>query len=137
MCKNVVLLRPHHLLCIAHFVGNGYDDRFIANMTKVISTLDKDNPLVRLVVGEDSICRACPHNIDGICEQDHKVRRYDASSLSLCGLHEDDELPWYHLLRLAEDRILDAGQLCMVCGDCGWYSLCEEIRSKKSNKKLL
>ena len=128
MCKETTL-RPHHILCISHFIGNGYDERFVLNMTEIVTALSNDNPHVALVVGADAICSACPHNTQGGCDQQEKVVRYDTACLSLLGLHEGDTLPWQQLHRLAKDHILDAGRLVKVCGDCGWYALCEKTRN--------
>ncbi len=123
MCKPLTL-RPHHVLCISHFIGSGYNEHFVRNMTEVISILNNDNPDVTLVVGADAICCACPHAIQMGCDQQEKVVRYDTACLTLCGLREGDTLQWQQLCRLARNRILDTGRLAEVCGDCGWYALC-------------
>ncbi len=130
MCKPLTL-RPHHVLCIAHFIGNGYDERFVLNMTKIIAALNNDNPHITLAVGADAICSACPHNSQGLCDEQEKVVRYDTACLSLLGLDKQDTLPWQQLRHLAGERILDAGRLVDVCGDCGWYALCERIRNDR------
>ena len=39
MWDKPVLLRPHHGLCLAHFVGEGYSGPFAENMGQVLSAL--------------------------------------------------------------------------------------------------
>lgn len=34
-----VRLRPHHLLCMQTFVGNGYSEAFVENMKQVLARL--------------------------------------------------------------------------------------------------
>ena len=60
-------LRPHHGLCTAYFVGEGYSGGFKQHMGEVLSVLSPDDP-VQLTVGVDEICSACPHNKNGVCE---------------------------------------------------------------------
>lgn len=130
MFSDPITLRPHHILCIAHFVGRGYDAPFTANMTRVIDYLHKENPPVKLVLGADIICSACPHNHAGICTHTKKVALYDTRCLSLCGLSADDTLDWRQLQDTARRSILDAGLLCRVCDGCGWFELCQGVHRK-------
>lgn len=128
MCGNPVLLRPHHVLCIAHFIGRGYSKAFTHNMARVITLLHKNDPPVLPVCGTDVLCAACPHNRNGLCEQHGKVRGYDTACLTLCGITENTPLRWSALTRLAHTRILDAGRLGEVCANCEWFSLCSSLR---------
>ena len=64
----------------------------------------EENPLVRLTDQADEICRACPNNLCGQCESAEKVRRYDRTVLSLCGLTPGDVLPYRELA----ERVLAA-----------------------------
>ena len=84
-------LRPHHGMCMAYFVGHGYSDGFTAHMGALLASLGPERP-VRLVVGTDAVCGACPNNLDGLCDKPELVASYDRAVLSLCGLGEGDEL---------------------------------------------
>ena len=61
-----VLLRPHHGMCLAYFKGEGYSDGFSAHMKDVLDELQKGMN-VRLHVGIEEICSACPNNREGRC----------------------------------------------------------------------
>lgn len=120
----IIPLRPHHGLCIQHFTGKGYSGQFVTNMTGVINTLRSVQPLIRLVCGADAICAACPHDQGGVCEHSDKVCGYDTRCLSMCGLAENDVLPWAEFACTVRVRILDRGRLREVCAGCGWLSIC-------------
>ena len=85
----------------------------------------EENPLVRLTDQADEICRACPNNLCGQCESAEKVRRYDRTVLSLCGLTPGDVLPYRELAERVLGSILIPGRREGICGDCQWTDLCQ------------
>ncbi len=119
-----LLLRPHHLLCTEFFKGYGYSDGFSANMSEVISMLNADDPAVTLTAGTDIICRKCPHNSGGRCDSCEKVGGYDLAVLELLWLCEGDTALWSELKKAAREKIISAGKLLSVCGDCQWFYIC-------------
>lgn len=119
-----IALRPHHLLCIGYFRGNGYSPAFVENMQRVIARLEKEDPAVTLVCGGDVLCASCPHDAFGRCDSADKVDRYDAAVLRLCGLREGDRARWSYLRRLVVERILRPDLRPSVCGGCQWETLC-------------
>ena len=119
-----IALRPHHLLCIRYFRGNGYSPAFVENMQRVIARLEKEDPAVTLVCGADGLCASCPHDADGRCDSADKVDRYDAAVLRLCGLREGERARWSDLRRLVVERILRPDLRPSVCGGCQWETLC-------------
>ncbi len=122
--ERAVQLRAHHLLCTEFFKGYGYSDDFSVNMSEVISMLNSGDPEVTLTAGADVICRGCPHNKDGICDSQEKVRRYDLAVLELLGVYEGNTAVWSELKKSARERIIAAGKLSQICGDCQWFHIC-------------
>lgn len=116
-------VRAHHGLCMSFFEGKGYSDSFTANMAEKKMMLEKD-PLVRIVDHVDEICRACPHNIDGVCSSLGKVAKYDSEVLERCGIKSGTIMLWSDFVKRVYDNIIDAKRLSEVCGDCQWYSIC-------------
>lgn len=114
-------IRPHHGLCAEFFRGIGYSGEFAENMGRVLEKLDRENPPVRLVIREDVICARCP-NI-GKCGE--KAVRYDKRVLEICGLAEGTELLWQDHRRSVREKIVLAGRLEGVCGDCIWADICK------------
>ena len=124
MDEAVIPLRAHHGLCLRFFQGKGYIGAFVENMARKKAMLE-ENPLVRLTDQADEICRACPNNLCGQCESAEKVRRYDRTVLSLCGLTPGDVLPYRELAERVLGSILIPGRREDICGDCQWTDLCQ------------
>lgn len=118
-------LRPHHLLCISFFEGKGYSPEFVHNMTKLIEALDASSQ-IRLKIGADQICSSCPNNKETGCDSGSKVNRYDKAVLAFCGLKAGQFFPFDKLMKLADAKIIRAGKLSSVCGDCQWSVICQK-----------
>ena len=123
MSSNPLLLRPHHGMCMAYFVGRGYSGGFSAHMAALLEALAPESP-VRLTVGTDAVCAACPNNTDGLCDKPELVAGYDRAVLELCGLGEGYILSFGDFTALVQERILDQGIRREICGGCQWDGIC-------------
>lgn len=143
-------IRGHHLLCMQHFQGYGYDERFVANLGRIIQEL-RENPAspVLLTDTADEICRACPRLVGGECwpEAHNGVLSHQSGDKgngppgSIPGkppAGERDRMI-LHFLGLAPGTVVDYAlahqtarallqrkSLRTLCGDCAWISLCED-----------
>lgn len=127
-------VRPHHGMCLAFFVGEGYSDGFSAHMAQVLLRLEGEDPVVQVVPWTDEICAACPNNENGVCRSVGKVDRYDREVLTRCGLAPGTQLRWSAFSGLVWDRILKPGQRREICGGCQWNALCakqEELNGSR------
>lgn len=124
-------LRPHHGMCMAYFVGRGYSDGFSAHMAALLEALVPGSP-VRLTVGTDAVCAACPNNRGGLCDKPELVAGYDRAVLELCGLREGEELPFGEFTALVQARVLAPGLRRGICGDCQWDGICSVQPSRWS-----
>jgi hypothetical protein len=43
--KEIIKLRPHHLLCTQGYSGKGYDEKFVLNMTYLTARMREDPEL--------------------------------------------------------------------------------------------
>ena len=126
-------LRFHHLLCILGFRGLGYDKRFIQGMEGVIRKIKKNPDLeIRLIEGCDDICRACPFNIDGHCENEvvggeERVRGRDRQVAERLDLKAKDVLIIKEILDSVKKKVKPS-DLPVICKDCPWLKMgyCEE-----------
>ncbi len=132
-CNEPVNIRPHHGLCIAFFEGKGYSADFTANMTKVISKLKSNDPIIKIAAGADVICGSCPHSLDGVCESIENVERYDRGVLKLCGFSAGDELHWSEFSGTVFRSIISAGKTAEVCGGCSWRYICADKADKMTS----
>ncbi len=131
------VLRPHHALCALFFEGKGYNRAFIENMTNFLG-----NPARLLQVTEacDILCRACPHNHDGLCRDEAKGSLFDQRILSMVGEFPqgDQPSPLNELCQIVYDGILKRGLLAEVCGECEWAALCQgKWQRSEFNRRLL
>lgn len=123
-----LLLRPHHGLCLLHFVGKGYSDAFTANLAEKVAHLhEHPDTKVKICTGADSICAHCPHRRGTACESS-KPPRYDRAVLQYSGLEEGQQLTWSELQQ--KMRFVAHTHLQEICGDCEWYTLCAELETK-------
>lgn len=127
--NRAVRLRPHHGMCLAYFVGEGYSGGFSAHMGRVLSSLSPETA-AELTAGADAICAQCPNSHGGLCETEEKVRRYDRAVLERCGLEEGETLPFGAFTSLVQRRILAPGLRRDICGDCQWDALCANVPSR-------
>ena len=121
-------LRPHHGLCLQHFVGKGYNQPFADNMARVVRLLAQ-NPRQEIELCADSVddvlCNYCPRNIDDVCAAEVKASRFDTACLQICGFAIGQRLPWEDFRRALRRDIIDAGRLGEVCAGCEWLAVCQ------------
>ncbi|ARP51197.1 MULTISPECIES: DUF1284 domain-containing protein [Caproicibacterium] len=118
-------LRPHHGLCLLHYIGRGYSDAFTQNMSKkAVHLREEPDTEIVLCTQTDSLCDSCPNRCGTHCSSE-KPKRYDEAVLRLCGLQAAQTLPWRELRRRC--RQLAQSGMESVCGDCQWFTLCREV----------
>lgn len=101
----LVVLRPHHLLCVQGFRGLGYSPEFVDNMQGVVAALRQRSVLVRIEVPPDVICDSCPHLVARrVCSRGTPADR-DQAVLSVLKVRLGVEKPWGEwLIRDLSDR---------------------------------
>lgn len=137
----VVRLRPHHLLCLQNFRGNGYSADFVRKMTQVSRLLQSPSrqeessaipsskaprAAICLTKGSDDLCESCPNCIDGRCSSE-KPARFDSLVLETSGFSYGQLLP--DGMKTAGVPAMSRELLMTCCPDCQWLSLCLEICS--------
>ncbi|MCM1314151.1 MAG: DUF1284 domain-containing protein [Prevotella sp.] len=111
-------LRPHHALCINFFEGKGYSNEFTENMTRIIENF-RENPIIEITTGHDVICSKCT------CTDCHdKALSYDMKVIDICGI--SGKISWKNLQKTIHEKIISAGKLKEICGNCQWFYICEK-----------
>lgn len=119
-----IRLRPHHLLCIQGFRGQGYSPTFIANMARLKDMLS-GNPetSVKIVDNADEVCSFCPHLDSGSCMRPGlQVEKLDRTVMAKLGLTAGETGPWSKYIDSVRQKV-DPAALSNVCGDCSWIDL--------------
>ena len=122
-------IRPHHGMCLAYFIGNGYSIGFAAHMQEMLELFLKNIP-VRLVVETDEICSACPNNREGSCLDIQKIQQYDRAVLRECGFTEGQEMRFLQFAEKVQEKIIHAEKREKICGDCQWNAICKSQKSR-------
>ena len=134
------LLRPHHGMCLAFFIGEGYSDAFTENMACVLERLEGGD-IVCLKAECDEICKACPNKKDSAgdgssektascCVSEQKVAAYDMAVLKECGLKEGEIISFTEFAALVQERIIASGKRKGICEGCSWNYICESAKSR-------
>jgi len=78
---------------------------------------------IKIVVGTDDICSACPHISAGMCGRpDQTVDDLDRRVMARLAMDKDHAMTWSAIQSTIRDRIepVDLGE---VCHDCRWLDL--------------
>jgi len=119
-----ISLRPHHLLCIQGFRGQGYSPSFVANMARLIDRLEADpEQEIQIVTSADDVCSSCPHLDAGVCVRpDSKVDEIDGRVLENLKIADGDKLTWSMLLQTIDEKV-QSSELDTICDGCRWVDL--------------
>ena len=122
----MIILRPHHLLCLQKFTGHGYNSQFTSHMLSLVRKL-KSNPetSISLTCKCDHLCSACPNRQNNNCTSSGKVLRMDLGVLDICQFQLEKEQDWLSLSSTAKDLILETKEFVNICGQCQWFDLCK------------
>lgn len=107
----------------------GYSEGFVASLAGIVARL-RDDPgvRVRVRVGADAVCRACPSLSAGGCVRyGQGVVRQDARVAGVLGVASGDEMTWADL-RARVRTAVAPDDLADLCGNCPWlpYGVCAE-----------
>ena len=132
MTKDIINLRPHHLLCILNFVGMGYSPHFVRIIKDVKRKLEQDAVYVRLVEGQDDVCASCPNA--KACEGLKYISLIDDKVLKAADLRYGAVYAAKELLCLIETSItLDL--LDIICRECAFFYKCKSIYSQRVSEQ--
>lgn len=120
-------LRGHHVLCLAHFKGKGYSERFVKNAEGIVENLRKNAEVV-LTKSADDLCKECPYFTGKGCGKPNfgelKAEKMDESVLSSIGVDPGGRKRAQQIYELTcrNQNILEVME--DFCSDCEWKELC-------------
>lgn len=132
--KFMLRIRPHHILCMRAYSGNGYSEEFKAKMENIINeikaynkflqvdNLKKEMNEVELVFHTDSICEECPNKLDeNLCSSQDKVELLDLKVASHFNLKEG----FYNYSELESLVYNNIKEIIFddICKECEWYGV--------------
>lgn len=131
-------IRPHHILCMRAYRGNGYSKEFSKKMEEVIKSINAYNKFlnieckqnikqVKIVYSTDSICERCPNKVNNnLCSSQEKVNLIDLKVVKYFdikeGIHNYNDLENLVYSNINEKIFND------ICSSCEWYGVtnCKE-----------
>ena len=114
-------LRPHHLLCIQAYEGNGYSEAFVLNMNEVVDLLNgEQDVLIELNQSLDVLCEHCPHALAQTCDTEQKVQTMDQKVLQHFNL-KCGKQSYRQAIQVIQNQITPK-VLEDICGHCSWYA---------------
>ncbi|HOP08680.1 MAG TPA: DUF1284 domain-containing protein [Candidatus Methanofastidiosa archaeon] len=122
--KEIVNIRPHHLLCIINFDGLGYSTEFVEKLRVVKEKIDEDSIVIRLTEGQDDICKTCPNRMK--CSQMNYTRILDKKVMIATDLEYGKEYGAAKLIDIIKSKIT-WNLLNMICENCAFYYKCKKI----------
>ncbi|WP_315166330.1 DUF1284 domain-containing protein [Metaclostridioides mangenotii] len=126
----MIKIRPHHILCMRAYQGNGYSEEFNINMKKVIIDVDLYNRAynktpdiykdtqVELIFGLDSLCGSCPNNLGEECRSQENISRLDKKVIEIFDLKEG-----LYLYKELEEKVfnyMNSDFYNQICSKCEW-----------------
>ena len=120
-----LVLRGHHLLCLQGFLGYGYDEDFVKNMTEINFSRKQKDTLISLTNENDAICRSCPNLKNNLCQnekQDETIKAMDNEVLSK--LNPTKEYNSLELFEKVENIFNSKESVYKICSECMWHDKC-------------
>jgi len=122
-----ILLRPHHLICMHGFVGNGYSDEFAKHFAAVICQIKNGEAVIQVTHNLDDVCSTCPNVCHTVCDNQKMVEDLDKAYEEVLAVHENELLMWDELLERIRTH-LTIEKFHEICPHCSWkqFGYCEK-----------
>jgi hypothetical protein len=126
----MIKIRPHHILCMRAYQGNGYSEEFNINMKKVIKDVDLYNRIynknpdiskdtqVELIFGLDSLCCSCPNKLGEECRSQENINSVDKNTIEIFDLKEG--VYFYKELEEKVYKNINSDFFDQICSKCEW-----------------
>lgn len=127
-------IRPHHILCMRAYSGNGYSEEFKIKIEGIIKEIQAYNEFlqvdnlkeeikeVELVFYTDSICEKCPNKLgENLCSSQEKVNLLEIKVINHFNLKEG-----IYNYKDLEDLVYGSINECIfddICKECEWYGI--------------
>lgn len=127
-------IRPHHILCMRAYSGNGYSEEYKIKIEGIIKEIQAYNEFlqvdnlkeeikeVELVFYTDSICEKCPNKLgENLCSSQEKVNLLDFKVINHFNLKEG-----VYNYKDLEDLVYGSINECIfddICKECEWYGI--------------
>lgn len=131
--EEVLILRPHHLLCTQGYSGNGYSPEFVEHMNDVVERLRHGDDRIKITFSTDTLCSCCPNKLgENKCVSQDKVKWFDDKVIEYFGI-EEKEYRYREIIKEIDRKMTD-GIMDDICMRCSWYPVSACRKNIMSNK---
>ena len=131
--EEVLILRPHHLLCTQGYSGNGYSPEFVEHMNDVVERLRHGDDRIKITFSTDTLCSCCPNKLgENKCVSQDKVKWFDDKVIEYFGI-EEKEYRYREIIKEIDGKMTD-GMMDDICMRCSWYPVSTCRKNIMSNK---
>jgi hypothetical protein len=137
-----IRIRPHHLLCMLTFAGEGYGAEFIANFARIARLISSGEQTVEIVFAPDDICAplladpACHCRNATVAERD-RLAAEALTDLLHQPIEQNARLQLDHPTLDRMRQAFAAGTIRQACKGCEWSPLCDKIAADAFRKTSL
>jgi hypothetical protein len=134
-----VRLRPHHLLCMLTFAGEGYTPEFVANFAAIVRRIGAGEP-IELIDGSDDVCAPLEASGDTHCANASVGRRDRSALLALAEAGLPVAIRPFAIDAERLDTMRRAfadGTVRGACRGCEWSDLCTSIAASGFSASVL
>ncbi len=124
-----ITLRTHHVICIQSFIGKGYSNKFIENLSNIINYLKLNNnqKCIKLSNNCDDICKCCPNKLhSNTCRKEEFIKHLDESYKQICNFDYNTQYSLEELNNIIKNN-LTIDKFKNVCGNCEWFFICSKL----------
>ncbi|MEG9884023.1 MAG: DUF1284 domain-containing protein [Hyphomicrobiales bacterium] len=126
-----VALRPHHLLCLLTYSGEGYNSAFVANFDSIAERIGQGED-IHVVCGPDDICAVLLDEPDCHCLEERARERDRLAAVDIeAASGQAVDTGGAFVLDVAAlgslRRAFSRGAIRKACRGCEWEGLCTRI----------
>tara|TARA_Y100001001_G_C7977147_1_gene298021 strand:+ start:495 stop:1016 length:522 start_codon:yes stop_codon:yes gene_type:complete len=146
--KTMITLRPHHLLCILTYIGEGYSRDFTQNMTQIVERINQGERDILICEGPDDICApridAMRSGKDPECHcLTSRITKRDRAAAKELEAILGQTIQNGSILILSCEKIAQLrhafrqGEIRKACRDCQWFDLCTKTINQCDDDKMV
>lgn len=146
MADTILRFRPHHLLCMLTYKGNGYSKSFVENFDLLIERMNTSSVTLEICKGPDDICapRLCdPTDATCHCHDADLLKTDDQALADLGTLPSLDNISYGSTIPLTRELIRDLrtayakNTIRTACQGCEWKEFCDQIKDDQFQETKL
>ncbi|MCF0237834.1 MAG: DUF1284 domain-containing protein [Sphaerochaetaceae bacterium] len=107
--------------------GKGYSEEYTNLVDNLLPKIKEELIPITITFKADTLCKACPHLVEGKCDSQDKVLVFDKKVTELCDLKDGQRVTWNEMFDLVTTKIMnEQGLFKSICSNCSWADICHK-----------